>query len=92
MFSFYTAPALPFMVLAVVYVLGAIVTPAGPTGGGAVAPVDGGQDRRLVGGVVAGAYVLLVALCFAYFYPIFVGKLLTYAEWSARMWLDGRWI
>ncbi|MGN9764716.1 dolichyl-phosphate-mannose--protein mannosyltransferase [Micromonospora sp. SD12] len=109
MFSFYTAPALPFLVLAVTYVLGAIVTPAGPPGAataqiGAPAtdaqpgsPAPGGEsdearERRLVGGVIVGAYVLLVALCFAYFYPIFVGKLLPYAEWSARMWLDGRWI
>ncbi|WP_431914040.1 dolichyl-phosphate-mannose--protein mannosyltransferase [Micromonospora carbonacea] len=98
MFSFYTAPALPFLVLAVVYVLGAIVTPAID---GARAPATreataAGEDevaeRRLVGGVIVGAYVLLVALCFAYFYPIFVGKVLPYAEWSARMWLDGRWI
>jgi dolichyl-phosphate-mannose--protein O-mannosyl transferase len=36
--------------------------------------------------------VLLVALCFAYFYPIFVGQLIPYADWSARMWLGGRWI
>ena len=49
-----------------------------PAGGdvGAVAPLvpgDPGYERRLVGSVAAGAYVLLVALCFAYFYPIFVG-------------------
>ncbi|MEV5823076.1 phospholipid carrier-dependent glycosyltransferase [Micromonospora haikouensis] len=98
MFSFYTAPALPFLVLAVVYVLGAIVTPAtdgarAPAAKGASADgEDEAAERRLVGGVIVGAYVLLVALCFAYFYPIFVGKLLPYAEWSARMWLDGRWI
>ncbi|MGS2614134.1 dolichyl-phosphate-mannose--protein mannosyltransferase [Micromonospora sp. LZ34] len=92
MFSFYTAPALPFLVLAVTYVLGAIVTPAGPPGGQVAVDPEAGRDRRLVGGVVAGGYVLLVALCFAYFYPIFVGRLMTYAEWSARMWLDGRWI
>ncbi|MEU2611374.1 phospholipid carrier-dependent glycosyltransferase [Micromonospora sp. NPDC007271] len=92
MFSFYTAPAVPFLVLAVVYVLGAIASPAPAS---ATAPPPSEQhvsDRRLVGGVVAGAYVLLVALCFGYFYPIFVGRLMTYAEWSARMWLDGRWI
>ncbi|WP_433531373.1 dolichyl-phosphate-mannose--protein mannosyltransferase [Micromonospora sp. CA-263727] len=94
MFSFYTAPALPFLVLAVVYVLGAIASPAGP---GGFRPVGGeddeaSRDRRLVGGVIAGAYVVLVVLCFAYFYPIFVGQVLPYAEWSARMWLDGRWI
>ncbi|MEH1054873.1 phospholipid carrier-dependent glycosyltransferase [Micromonospora sp. CPCC 206171] len=91
MFSFYAAPALPFLVLAVVYVLGAIVT---PSEGGAATEADltRGDDRRLIGGVIVGAYVLLVALCFAYFYPIFVGNLLPYDDWSARMWLDGRWI
>ncbi|MDO3683142.1 dolichyl-phosphate-mannose--protein mannosyltransferase [Micromonospora sp. C28ISP2-4] len=92
MFSFYAAPAVPFLVLAVVYVLGAIATPAPVTN--TAAPPDPQQvhDRRLVGGIIAGAYVLLVALCFAYFYPIFVGRVLPYADWSARMWLDGRWI
>ncbi|WP_446218218.1 dolichyl-phosphate-mannose--protein mannosyltransferase [Micromonospora sp. IBHARD004] len=95
MFSFYAAPALPFLVLAVVYVLGAIISPAGAPVGSTVAVAPAAEevsDRRLVGGIIAGAYVLLVALCFAYFYPIFVGRLLPYADWSARMWLDGRWI
>lgn len=160
MFSFYAAPALPFLVLAVVYVLGAIATPTttaratpansgpgdpalgspapgnpapgnpasdnpaseSPASGSPAAddprpddPTSGSRepvepnitvmvaeadaataeeiaDRRLIGGVIVGAYVLLVALCFAYFYPIFVGNLLPYDDWSARMWLDGRWI
>jgi dolichyl-phosphate-mannose-protein mannosyltransferase len=92
MFSFYAAPAVPFLVLAVVYVLGAIVTPAPVTGTAAPPSEQDVADRRLVGGIVVGAYVLLVALCFGYFYPIFVGRLLPYADWSARMWLDGRWI
>ena len=103
MFSFYAAPAVPFLVLAVVYVLGAIVAPAGRP-----ACADDGRrpaarihrtpeaprssDRRLIGAIVAGAYVLLVAICFAYFYPIFVGQVIPYAEWSARMWLGNRWI
>ncbi|WP_435830983.1 dolichyl-phosphate-mannose--protein mannosyltransferase [Polymorphospora rubra] len=154
MFNFYTAPAQPFLVLAVVYVLGAIIGPVRPpapagepgapppaeTDAGAAdsgadgaagpgvgrpgeppagldasgaAPAEGsdvivtgekpaaddtgstssgGSDRRLVGAVIAGVYVLLVAICFAYFHPVFVGKLLPYAEWSARMWLGSRWI
>ncbi|MGC4804524.1 dolichyl-phosphate-mannose--protein mannosyltransferase [Micromonospora sp. DT233] len=97
MFSFYAAPALPFLVLAVVYVLGAIAAPARagaapPLGQPSAATDEDADDRRLIGAFVIGAYVLLVALCFAYFYPIFVGKLLPYAEWSARMWLEGRWI
>jgi dolichyl-phosphate-mannose-protein mannosyltransferase len=86
MFSFYAAPAEPFLILAVVYVLGAIMSPA-----------DGtrqwlGLDRGTVGPVIAGAYLALVALCFAYFHPIFVGQEIPYPDWSARMWLGGRWI
>ncbi|MFG1839043.1 dolichyl-phosphate-mannose--protein mannosyltransferase [Micromonospora sp. NPDC049175] len=94
MFSFYAAPALPFLVLAVVYVLGALIAPAGSEVG-TVAPLvpgDPSYERRFVGGIAAGAYVLLVALCFAYFYPIFVGKSIAYSDWLSRMWLDGRWI
>lgn len=94
MFSFYTAPALPFLVLAVVYVLGALIAPSGGDVGemAPLVPGDPGYERRLVGSIAAGAYVLLVALCFAYFYPIFVGKLIPYSDWLSRMWLDGRWI
>jgi dolichyl-phosphate-mannose-protein mannosyltransferase len=77
MFAFYALPAEPFLVLAVVYVLGAIVGPSG--------------DQRLVGAVVAGAYVLLVAACFAYFYPVYAGQSLPSTEWFARMWLGSRW-
>ncbi|MCG5459183.1 phospholipid carrier-dependent glycosyltransferase [Micromonospora sp. PSH03] len=94
MFSFYAAPAVPFLVLAVVYVLGALIAPAGGDVG-TVAPLvpgDPSYERRLVGSIAAGAYVLLVALCFAYFYPIFVGRVIPYSDWLSRMWLDGRWI
>jgi dolichyl-phosphate-mannose-protein mannosyltransferase len=87
MFSFYALPALPFLILAVVYVLGAIMTPAGGLAHGAAR-----TDRQLIGTIVAGAYVVIVALCFAYFHPIFVGQLIPYSDWSARMWLGGRWI
>jgi dolichyl-phosphate-mannose-protein mannosyltransferase len=85
MFNFYALPIVPFLVLAVVYVLGAIMTPPGGMLG------DRG-DRQVVGAVVAGAYVLLVAICFAYFYPVFTGQLLPYQDWSGRMWLGPRWI
>nr|WP_232533996.1 phospholipid carrier-dependent glycosyltransferase [Plantactinospora sp. KBS50] len=99
MFFFYAAPAQPFLVLAVVYVLGAIMSPARVPLAAADRPPEAlaaeqsdDADRRMVGAVVAGVYVLAVALCFAYFYPVFVGKVISYADWSARMWLGGRWI
>jgi dolichyl-phosphate-mannose-protein mannosyltransferase len=87
MFNFYVLPALPFLILAVVYVLGAIMT---PPGGLLAGPAR--SDRQLIGTIVAGIYVLLVALCFAYFHPIFVGQTIPYSSWSSRMWLGGRWI
>jgi dolichyl-phosphate-mannose--protein O-mannosyl transferase len=86
-------------VLAVVYVLGAIMNPVPRPGVSASAEADtgglatiGGIDRRVFGAVLIGAYVLLVAACFAYFYPVYVGKMIPYDAWSARMWLGGRWI
>jgi dolichyl-phosphate-mannose--protein O-mannosyl transferase len=95
MFYFYVAPAEPFLILSVVYVLGALVRGVArpglthsPGGTELLDPVD----RRLIGAVFAGAYVLAVAVIFWYFYPIYVGKVITYAQWQARMWLGNRWI
>jgi dolichyl-phosphate-mannose--protein O-mannosyl transferase len=87
MYSFYVLPALPFLVLAVVHVLGAVMTPPGGMVTGPDRP-----DRQVVGVVAVGAYLTVVALCFAYFYPIFVGQVIPYESWFSRMWLGGRWI
>jgi dolichyl-phosphate-mannose--protein O-mannosyl transferase len=98
MFVFYALPAEPFLVLAAVYVLGAIIgtvpSRVGRVGfGGHVGRVGGaGPDRRMIGALVAGAYVLLMAACFAYFYPIYTGHTVPYADWWARMWLGNRWV
>lgn len=87
MFYFYALPSEPFLVLAVVYVLGALMTP-GPNGRRTIL----GFDRRVLGTVVAGTFVLLVAFNFLYFYPIYTGEVITYDEWRARMWMGNRWI
>ncbi|MEV4141352.1 phospholipid carrier-dependent glycosyltransferase [Dactylosporangium sp. NPDC049742] len=84
MFYFYALPAEPFLILAVVYVLGAIIGPP--------RHVNPASDHRLIGSIVAGAYVTLVAICFAYFYPIYSATVITNAEWLSRMWLGSRWI
>ncbi len=77
MYYFYVAPAEPFLILAVVYVLGALIR--GP---------DGTDPATAL---FAGLYVLAVAVNFAYFYPIYTGEPITYAQWLARMWLGNRW-
>jgi dolichyl-phosphate-mannose-protein mannosyltransferase len=86
MFYFYALPSQPFLVLTVVYVLGALLglTRAGP---GAL-----GFDRRAVGVLLAGGYVFLVALNFAFFYPIFTGQDIPLDAWQARIWLGNRWV
>ena len=84
MFYFYALPAEPFLILAVVYVLAAIIGPRPARG----APLP---ERRLIGTIVAATFVLLVAWCFAFYYPIYVGSVITWAEWNTRMWL-GTWV
>jgi dolichyl-phosphate-mannose-protein mannosyltransferase len=86
MFSFYLLPGLPFLILAVVYTLGAIMTPPEGVASGAQR-----TDHQLLGTAIAGIYVAVIALCFAYFYPLFVGQLITYQGWASRMWLGTRW-
>jgi dolichyl-phosphate-mannose--protein O-mannosyl transferase len=80
MFVFYALPALPFLILGVVYVLGAITGP----------PRSG--DRRTIGAVTTGIYVLVVAAFFAYLHPIYVGESIPYEAWWARMLLGQRWV
>lgn len=80
MFMFYALPLVPFMVLAIVLVLGLIIGPASMPG-----------PRRAVGAAIAGGYVLLVLLNFWYLYPVLAAQAIPYDAWHARMWLDS-WI
>jgi dolichyl-phosphate-mannose--protein O-mannosyl transferase len=79
MYVFYALPALPFLIMAVIYVLGSVMGPAG-------------GDRRMIGSVVAGGFVLLVAAVFAYFHPIYVGESIPYDAWWDRMLLGRLWV
>lgn len=81
MFYFYALPSEPFLIMAVVLALGMVI--GGPSAS---------RDRRVVGSIIAGAYVAVVALCFLYFYPIYVGESIPYSDWYARMWLGNKWI
>jgi dolichyl-phosphate-mannose--protein O-mannosyl transferase len=79
-FFFYAIACLPFLVLALVLVLGRLMgTARAPTG------------RRTFGVIVAGSFVVLVLLNFAYFYPILSYDLITRDGWLDRMWF-ARWI
>ncbi len=84
MFYFYALPAEPFLILAVVFVFGAIMT--APPG----KPLN--ENRQLIGSVLFGAFVLLVVINFALFYPIYVGESIPYVDWNRRMLLGNLWI
>jgi dolichyl-phosphate-mannose--protein O-mannosyl transferase len=79
-FLFYAVMVLPFMVMAVALVIGRLIgRDRSPT------------PRRTGGVVVAGSFVVLVLVNFAWFWPIYTNELLTKAEWLDRIWFD-RWI
>ncbi|MGW3498656.1 dolichyl-phosphate-mannose--protein mannosyltransferase [Streptomyces sp. NPDC001020] len=79
-FSFYAVVFVPYLCLAVTMMLGALLGPPGAT-----------DKRRIRGAVAAGVLVLAIAWNFIYFFPIYTGQTIPYADWQARMWLD-TWI
>ena len=79
-FLFYASAILPFTIIALTLTLGAIL-------GSDRTP----STRRTVGTIVAGSYLVLVLLNFAWFWPIWTDGLLTRSEWLDRIWFR-RWI
>ncbi len=79
-FIFYAIATLPFLVLALTLALGQIIgRDRGPT------------PRRTFGVIVAGSFVVLAMLTFAWFWPLWTDQLITRSEWLDRMWFH-RWI
>lgn len=91
MFFFYAAPAVPFFIGAVTWCLGLIIGRTDLRRRDSGLPSLGSPERRLTGALIAGAFVAVVVLCFAYFWPIYTGDAIPRDEWHARMWLDS-WI
>lgn len=80
MFLFYMTPLVPFLVIGVTLVLGAVLGRA-----------TASETRRLVGLVVVCGYVALVVVNSAWLWPILSGQLITYEDWRARIWFPS-WI
>ncbi|MFF3565648.1 dolichyl-phosphate-mannose--protein mannosyltransferase [Streptomyces sp. NPDC002574] len=79
-FLFYAVVFLPFLCLALAMMLGAILGPPGA-----------GERRRMWGAMGAGTIVLLIAINFIYFWPLYTGQTIPMDAWRQRMWLD-TWI
>ena len=79
LFFFYAIAIIPFSVMAVALCLGRLLGDARA------------GERRMIGAVVTGAFVALVAANFAYIYPILTDEVLAHPQWLARMWFK-TWI
>jgi dolichyl-phosphate-mannose-protein mannosyltransferase len=80
-FTFYAVAFAPFMVIAVVLLLGQVIGAKGVAS----------PARRTWGAAVAGGYVLLVIADTAWLWPLLVGDTLPYSQWLRRLWFRG-WI
>jgi dolichyl-phosphate-mannose-protein mannosyltransferase len=79
-YSFYTVAFEPWVVLAVVFVLGLVLGRRTDT-----------WRRRRVGLYVVGAYCLLTLALFAFFWPIYTAQVIPQSQWSLRMWFPS-WV
>ena len=82
-FAFYEIAFEPFIVLAVVLVIGLLLRPA-------LLPECPPNERQLRVVGIAAYLVVHVAL-FTYFYPIHAAEVIPYKEWYLRMWFPS-WI
>jgi dolichyl-phosphate-mannose-protein mannosyltransferase len=76
-YFYYAVSFEPFLCLALALCIGLIIGPAG-----------GSRRRRAVGAAIAVAYLLAVAVNFAYLYPVLTGSPISHSAWLARMWLS----
>jgi dolichyl-phosphate-mannose-protein mannosyltransferase len=79
-FSYYAIAIIPFTVLAITLCLGTMI--GGPRAS---------YRHRMWGTAFAGAFLVLVIVNFAWFWPIYTGELITTPQWLDRIWFN-RWI
>ncbi len=78
MFNFYAIAFEPFAILILIYVIAKFLENEH----------DWRRSSRFYGVI---SLIIVIALCFFYFLPLFVGQTLTYNDWLARMWFSS-WI
>ncbi len=79
-FSFYAVATLPFTIIAITLLMGHLIGTSRAS-----------ARRRTYGTVVAGSFLVLVMVNFAWFWPIYTDQLITTQEWLRRIWFRS-WI
>jgi len=82
MFNFYSIAFEPFLILLLVYVLSKYLEGH---------PIRFGPIHESYRFYTVLLFILAVALCFFYFFPLYVGQSISYNDWLARMWFKS-WI
>jgi len=80
-FSFYAIATLPFLIIAVVLVIGTVLGRPGERSG----------RWRAWAAALCGVYVVLVVLDAGFMYPVLTDALIPYDSWRSRMWFAS-WI
>ena len=75
-FYFYSIAFQPFLILSIGYVISKLLE---------------NPELRAIREKYVAVGVIVIALCFAYFFPLFVAGILTYQDWYNRMWFSS-WI
>ncbi len=79
-FTFYSVAFVPWVVLAVTYVIGL-----------ALGPPLTSRARRLWGGSAVGVYLVATVWLFFFYWPIYTAQVIPYVDWAKRMWFPS-WI
>jgi dolichyl-phosphate-mannose--protein O-mannosyl transferase len=74
-FTFYAVAFVPYIVLAVTYSLGLLI-----------GPPEASRRRRAWGAGIAATYVVSVIAVSAWFWPMWVGDVMTVERWQTMMW------
>ena len=77
MFYFYVLPLLPFVCIALALTIGYLL-----------GPPDASPNRRMIGTMIGGAYLLVVVVMFFYFLPVMTAKTIPFTDWQNHMWFQ----
>lgn len=79
-YTFYAVAFVPWVVLAVTYVLGLVLGPA-----------DATPSRRRRGIWLTGGYVVFTVALFVFWWPILTAQVIPYQQWQWHMWFPS-WV
>jgi len=79
-YAFYAVSFVPWVVLGLTYVIGMVLGPPGAS-----------PERRQVGVLAVGSYLVVTVLLLAYFYPIYTAQVVPHSFWFLHMWFPS-WV